>query len=56
VASALLAWGLFGEGFAPLQSAGFALTLTGIVTCALAEQQRHARERVAAGGPDPHVR
>ncbi len=56
VASALLAWGLFGEGFAPLQSAGFALTLTGIVTCALAEQQRHARERKAAASETGELR
>ena len=30
VSAALMAWGIFGEGFAPLQLAGFALLLAGI--------------------------
>lgn len=40
VASAALAWILFGESFLPLQLAGFALILTGIVVCAAGEQRR----------------
>jgi len=49
VASALLAWALFGEHFAPLQLGGFALTLCGILICAVGEQRRHRRERSQAG-------
>jgi drug/metabolite transporter (DMT)-like permease len=40
VSAALMAWGWFGEGFAPLQLAGFALLLAGIY---LASRDRNAR-------------
>jgi drug/metabolite transporter (DMT)-like permease len=39
VSAALMAWGWFGEGFAPLQLAGFALLLAGIY---LASRDRDA--------------
>lgn len=38
VGSALLAWIIFGEGFAPLQAAGFALLLVGIYFAARGEK------------------
>ncbi len=40
VGSALLAWLIFGEGFAPLQFAGFSLLLVGIYLAARGEARR----------------
>jgi len=40
VLSAALAWALLGEAIAPLQLLGFAITLCGILCCALDERAR----------------
>jgi drug/metabolite transporter (DMT)-like permease len=40
VGSALLAWLIFGESFAPLQAAGFVLLLAGIYLAAVGEMRR----------------
>lgn len=55
VGSALLAWALLGEGFAPLQLIGFVVLLAGIVVAARAERtssaapQRSAELRAQVG-------
>jgi drug/metabolite transporter (DMT)-like permease len=45
VLSAAFAWVLFGESVAPLQMAGFALTLGGILLCALDNRFNEAAEQ-----------
>jgi drug/metabolite transporter (DMT)-like permease len=50
IGSALLALLIFGEWFAPLQFAGFAVLLVGIVAAALGEQRAAAGQRIEDGG------
>jgi drug/metabolite transporter (DMT)-like permease len=54
VGSALLAWVLLGERFAPLQLAGFALLLAGIFLAARGEQQAAVASdrQLGRGAPD----
>jgi drug/metabolite transporter (DMT)-like permease len=52
VGSAVLAWLLLGETFAPLQLAGFATLLAGIVVAATGEGAGPARGKATAPAPD----